>query len=56
MDPLTALALQTVLTAAFLYALYWVIRKAVAAGRLERRRREELNDSSRAPLYRRSSS
>ncbi|WEG09641.1 hypothetical protein PU630_03470 [Microbacterium horticulturae] len=32
MDPLTGFALTIVLTGASLYALYWVIRKAVAAG------------------------
>jgi len=32
MDPVTGFALAVVLTGAFLYALYWVIRKGVAAG------------------------
>jgi len=32
MDPITGFAFTIVLTGASLYALYWVIRKAVAAG------------------------
>ncbi|WP_165310879.1 hypothetical protein [Microbacterium protaetiae] len=32
MDPFTGFAFVVVLTGASLYALYWVIRKAVAAG------------------------
>lgn len=32
MDPISSAALFIVLTAAALYALYWVIRRAVAAG------------------------
>ena len=32
MDPLISAALLVVLVAAFLYVLYWVIRRAVAAG------------------------
>ncbi|NRD27977.1 hypothetical protein [Frigoribacterium sp. VKM Ac-2836] len=32
MDPLTSAALLVVLVGAFLYVLYWVIRRAVAAG------------------------
>ncbi len=32
MDPLTGFALLVVLAGVALYALYWVIRKAVAAG------------------------
>ncbi|MGO1393400.1 hypothetical protein [Agrococcus casei] len=31
-DPLTGLALSVVFAAVGFYALYWVIRKAVAAG------------------------
>lgn len=32
MDPLTSAALFALITSALLYALYWVIRRAVAAG------------------------
>lgn len=32
MDPLSSAALFVVVTSAILYALYWVIRRAVAAG------------------------
>ena len=32
MDPLTSLALTVTIAAVALYALYWVVRRAVAAG------------------------
>lgn len=32
MDPITAGVLSVTLTAASLYVLYWVVRRAVAAG------------------------
>ena len=38
-DALSSLALGVVLTAVFLYALYLVVRRAVAAGRLDRQDR-----------------
>lgn len=45
-------ALQVVLTAAFLYGLYWVIRKAVAAGRLDAQRKlEQVNGTPGSPAH-----
>ncbi len=38
MDPLSGIALITTVAAVTLYALYWVIRKAVAAGIADARR------------------
>lgn len=52
MDPVSAFALQVVLASAFLYGLYWVVRKAVAAGRLDAQRKTEEHGAAQPNLAR----
>ena len=47
-DPLGGLALTVVVTAVGLYALYWVIRRAVAAGIRDAAARQSPDDDASA--------